>query len=116
MNIAPAKLVNVADDGEKQIQDHGKTLAQAPSSDSINSNFGVPSQVSVGAVKPVDRKTVLGSYPGDSRRDVSDVADGAIAAVKAPPAPRQQMREAPLSGKESPASPVMPTDDCVVGD
>jgi hypothetical protein len=46
----------------------------SPSSDSVTSGMTVGSQVNVGAIKPVDRKTIEGSYPGDSRsEDETDI-------------------------------------------
>ncbi|HTS04403.1 MAG TPA: hypothetical protein VMP68_02395 [Candidatus Eisenbacteria bacterium] len=44
-------------------------------------------------VKPVDRRTIEGSYSGDSR------AKGSPAVLPANPGPREQMTQAPFSGK-----------------
>jgi hypothetical protein len=46
-------------------------------------------------VKPVDRRTIQGSTPGDSRKR------GADAQLPANPSPRSGMTQAPLSGKQS---------------
>lgn len=59
--------------------------------DSGTSPYTVGSQVAVGPIKPVDRKTITGSYPGDSRSSGDSVA-GPMDAIKNPPAPREQMR------------------------
>jgi len=49
------------------------------------------------AVKPVDSKTITGSYPGDHR------ATAAPAVIPPNPAPRDGMRQAPL-GEKSPSN------------
>lgn len=45
----------------------GSTLPGSPSSDSINSGMSIGSQIVLGAIKPVDRRTITGSTPGDFR-------------------------------------------------
>lgn len=42
-------------------------LPAVPSADSVNSGMSVASPIPAVTIKPVDRKTIQGSYPGDSR-------------------------------------------------
>jgi hypothetical protein len=55
------------------------------------SPMGEASQPTPIVVKPVDRKTITGSTPGDSRSS-GDSAKAAIDQIKNPPSPREQMR------------------------
>jgi hypothetical protein len=100
MNIEPAKIIAVRD--EANIQDMGQKQAPAPSSDSINSNMSLDSQVVVGAIKPADRRTITGSYPGDSRADYSDAVDSSLAAIANPPGPRDAHTQTRLSSRTAP--------------
>jgi hypothetical protein len=76
----------------------------------INSGLSVnDSQVPAPQAKPVDFRTVQGSYSGDHRSNVSKSADAAIDRIANPPNPRQQMREARLTNKlDSPAPVTFP--------
>ena len=64
----------------------------------VTSGMAVGSQVVVGAVKPVDSKTLGGSYPGDHR------AKAAPAVLPNNPGPREAVGQAPLSGKQAASS------------
>jgi hypothetical protein len=57
---------------------------------------GAETSVTV-SVKPVDRKTITGSTPGDFRGKAAD------AALPANPAPRAAVGQFPLSGKQAAA-------------
>jgi len=74
----------------------GKMNGVSPTPDSCTSNFGNVQSVPV-SVRPVDRKTLEGSYAGDSRQKGTD------AKMPQNPGPREGMTQAPLSGKQSPA-------------
>lgn len=64
----------------------------------LNTNFNVPAPAGITiAVKKVDSGTQ------DNRKD--PVA-ASMDEIKNPPMPREGMRQAPLSGKQSPSAPV----------
>jgi hypothetical protein len=65
----------------------GFKLAAEPST-GINSGLNVTSQVEVGPTKPVDRKTLEGSTPGDFRSQAAD------AVLPANPGPRDETGQA----------------------
>ena len=68
-------------------------LTPSPSSDSISSNFAVASVLPTAVtVKPVDRLTLQGSYPGDSRANPGDTAKASLDAAADNGGPRQPMR------------------------
>jgi hypothetical protein len=69
-----------------------------PQQGTINSGFTVGSQVTVGAIKPVDRKTLEGSTPGDFRAPA--LSADVTAFAKNSPGPREQVGQFPLSGKQ----------------
>jgi hypothetical protein len=93
MNVAdtPATRAQIG----REIPDSPASLAAvAPAkltTDPATSPYTVGSQVTVGPIKPVDRKTITGSYPGDSRSS-GDTAKATMDAIANPPAPRSQMR------------------------
>ena len=92
-------LIQTSDD--KAVSKLGQPISPAaPSSDSINGGMGVSSVVPV-SVKPVDRKTITGSYSGDSRADYSSASDAAISKIANPPNPRERVGQFPL-GKNTP--------------
>jgi hypothetical protein len=53
-------------------------LTREASSDSINSGLSVGSQMPVISTKPVDSKTLAGSYAGDHRAPSSDTAKASL--------------------------------------
>lgn len=63
-------------------------LAREASSDSINSGFNVQTQVPATVAKPVDFKSLAGSYAGDHRVPAKDGATAAIEALKNAGGPR----------------------------
>jgi hypothetical protein len=67
------------------------TKPVAPNADAAGNCYTVGSQVTVGTIKPVDRKTITGSTPGDFRKGGDSVKD-AMDGIANPPSPRQQMR------------------------
>lgn len=73
---------NAASEGTKPV---------APNADASGNSYTVGSQVSVGPIKPVDRKTITGSYPGDSRSS-GDTAKAAMDAIANTGGPRTQMK------------------------
>src|SRR5919108_6605081 len=75
-----------------------KPLPGSPSADRVTSGMTVGSQVNVGPIKPVDRKTLEGSTPGDTR------AKAAPAVLPNNPGPREQVGQIPLSSKTPAAS------------
>ena len=97
MNIAdtPASRTPIG----REIPDSPQSLAAAsparlpavPASDSINSGFAVASPIPAVTIKPVDRKTLQGSYPGDSRAPNSGA--GVTDQFKNSPGPREAVRQ-----------------------
>jgi hypothetical protein len=77
----------------------GKKMAAEPSSDSLNSGFTVGSQVSPVVVKQVDHNALVGSNQGDHRSP--NTGAGVTDFAKNAPGPRDQVRQAPLSGKQA---------------
>jgi hypothetical protein len=77
----------------RPLADNPATLAAA-SPARLTPDAGLPytvgSQVSVGPIKPVDRKTITGSYPGDSRSS-GDSAKAAMDHIANVGGPRTQM-------------------------
>lgn len=59
----------------------------------------VTSQVAVGAIKPVDRKTIEGSTPGDHRSPSRDTAKAALDKATDNGGPRQAMGQFANSGR-----------------
>ena len=78
----------------RPLADNPATLAAASPAkltpDAGTSPYTVGSQVNVGPIKPVDRKTIQGSYPGDSRSS-GDSAKAAMDAIANNGGPRTQM-------------------------
>lgn len=74
---------------------------QAPSN---TSGMTCGSQVGPIVVKPVDRRTIAGSTPGDFR------AKGADAKLPENPNPRQPMTQTPLSGRTPATAPTFQSD------
>jgi len=76
-----------------------ESLGQKPvAANSDASSMGVNSQVGNPTAKPVDFKTLAGSYSGDHRYKASD------AVLPDNPGPREQMAQFPLSSR-TPAAP-----------
>jgi hypothetical protein len=78
----------------------GKKLSNAPGQgSSVTSGMSISSPVTVGPIRPVDRKTLAGSTPGDFR-------SGNVDHVVLPdnPGPREPKGQAPLSGKQAAAT------------
>ena len=92
-----------------------KPLAGSTGVDSINSGMNVGSQVNVGPIKPVDRRTVEGSTPGDHRTNGAPVD---MSFAFNPPGPRQFPLQRPISGHSpsAPSAPVASTEADEVGD
>jgi hypothetical protein len=67
-------------------------------------NMTVDSQVSVGVIKQVDHNALVGSNQGDHRSP--NTGAGITDAFKNAPGPRDAVRQAPLSGKQTPGAPV----------
>ena len=111
MAIQPARLVNVADDGEKQIQDLGQSQAPAPSSDAITSGMTATSQVPTPTAKPSGYKTITGSNPGNHSPELHDGVTPALEAIRNAPSPREVHGQAPLSGKQAAGAAPTPTED-----
>ena len=61
----------------------------AANTGTINSGLSCGSQIPPIVVKPVDRKTITGSIPGDHRAQGAPID---MASIANPPAPREQMR------------------------
>lgn len=59
--------------------------------DASGNCYTVGSQVTVGTIKPVDRRTIQGSTPGDFRSS-GDSVKATMDQIKNPPSPREQMR------------------------
>jgi hypothetical protein len=79
---------------ETQVTDEANAAADGTKATRSNpdlSSMGEASQPTPIVVKPVDRKTITGSYPGDSRSS-GDSAKAAMDSIANPPAPREQMR------------------------
>ncbi len=83
-------------------------------SGSINSGLACGSQVSPCVIKPVDRRTIEGSTPGDFR--APNLPVDITAPVKNPPNPRERVGQFPLSSRTPAAPAPIETDDGVVGD
>lgn len=80
-------------------------LGRQASSDSINSGLTCTDhQVTVGPIKPVDSKTLQGSYPGDHR------AQAAPAVLPNNPGPREATGQFPLSSRTPAAAPAVQSD------
>jgi hypothetical protein len=79
----------------RPLADNPATLAAASPArltpDAGKTPYTVGSQVSVGPIKPVDRKTITGSYPGDSRSS-GDTAKAAMDVIANNGGPREQMK------------------------
>ena len=75
-------------------QPERKPAVTAQPGSASTSPMSVNSQVTVGAFKPVDRKTLEGSTPGDFRApaNTADLTDFA----KNPPCPREPVRQSQL--------------------
>ncbi len=86
-----------------------KPLAPKPGAVGINVGMTTAAQVNVGPIKPVDRRTLAGSTPGDFRKG-GDYAAAAMQRIANPPAPREQMGEAKMrsSKLDSPAPASFP--------
>jgi hypothetical protein len=68
-------------------------LTAEPSSDKITSGMSVASPLPTAVtVQPVDRLTLQGSYPGDSRANPGDTAKASLDAAADNGGPRQPMR------------------------
>ena len=92
----------------------GKVQAGSPSADSINSGMTVSNPVVI-TVKPVDRKTITGSTPGDHR--APNTGAGITDQFKTPPGPRDRVRQAELSSRTpSAAAPTITDSAAPVGD
>lgn len=74
-----------------------KPLPGSTGVDNTTSGMSVGSQVTVGPIKPVDRKTIIGSTPGDFR------SQAAPAVLPNNAGPRESMGQFPLSGKQASA-------------
>jgi len=85
--------------------DSGVSKLGAPISKRESS--GVPNPT----VRPVDFKTIEGSYAGDHRVPARDGVTSALDAIANPPGPRDAHTQAPLSGKQSPTTAPEPTED-----
>lgn len=83
--MLPASLEQTAVDD--QVSSLGQKQRPEPSSDSINSGLSVTSQVPNPIARPVDRRTIEGSTPGDFRSG-GDTAASSIAAISNAPGPR----------------------------
>lgn len=70
--------------------DGQKMVAGSTGVDNTTSDMSVSSVVPV-SVKPVDRKTLEGSTPGDFNKS-GDTAKASMDAIANPPSPREQMR------------------------
>jgi hypothetical protein len=93
MNVAdtPAARAQIG----REIPDSPASLAAvAPAkltTDPASSPYTVGSQITVGPIRPVDRKTITGSYPGDSRSS-GDTAKASMDAIANNGGPREQMK------------------------
>jgi hypothetical protein len=79
----------------REIPDSPASLSAASlarlTTDPATSPYTTTSQVVVGPIRPVDRKTVTGSYPGDSRSS-GDTAKAAMDQIANVGGPRTQMK------------------------
>jgi hypothetical protein len=98
MNIAdtPAARVQIGREIPNDLQSLASAapgrLQSEPSSDSINSGMSVGSQLPTITTTPVDRKTIVGSTPGDHRIPAKDgVTDALLQASGSGKGPRGQM-------------------------
>lgn len=66
-------------------------LAGVPSADSINSGMACGSQLPAPTAKPVDSKTIVGSYPGDHRAQSGDTAKASLDACADNGGPRNSV-------------------------
>ena len=83
--MLPANLEQTTNDAS--VSSLGKKQNSEPSSNSINSGMSVTSQVPNPIARPVDSKTVQGSYPGDHRFG-GDSVKPSMDKIANPPGPR----------------------------
>ncbi len=70
----------------------GQRLPGEAGSGSINGGMKIRNAIPV-AIVPVDRRTIQGSYPGDSRSKPGDVAKASMNVIANPPGPRDPVRQ-----------------------
>ncbi len=70
----------------------GQTTQREAASDNINSHMSLTSQVGPIVIRPVDRRTIEGSTPGDFRANPGDVAAASLAVAADNGGPRSPMR------------------------
>jgi hypothetical protein len=91
MNVSDTPATRVQIGREATISDQGRK-PQAGSTSTTDSPVTVGSQVNVGPTRPVDRRTIEGSTPGDHRATPGDVVKATMDKIANPPSPREQMR------------------------
>jgi hypothetical protein len=71
----------------------------------LGGGISTGSVIGIERAKPVDFRTVEGSYPGDHRAQPGDVAKAALDKASDQGGPRRQAGQFPLSGKQGPTPP-----------